>query len=58
MVLMLRHMGIPTRLAGGYAPGTLDTRSGSFIVKEYSPNTKKQSNIGVYPRTPNLIADR
>ena len=34
MVLMLRHMGIPTRLAGGYAPGTLDTRSGSFIVKE------------------------
>jgi transglutaminase-like putative cysteine protease len=34
MVLMLRHLGIPTRLAGGYAPGTYDTRSGNYIVKE------------------------
>ncbi|HET9495717.1 MAG TPA: transglutaminaseTgpA domain-containing protein [Chloroflexia bacterium] len=34
MVLMLRHLGIPTRLAGGYAPGTLDTRSGAYVVKE------------------------
>jgi transglutaminase-like putative cysteine protease len=36
MVLMMRHLGIPARLAGGYAPGTLDTRSGSYVVKESS----------------------
>lgn len=36
MVVMLRHLGIPSRLAGGYAPGTFDSATGAYIVKESS----------------------
>jgi transglutaminase-like putative cysteine protease len=36
MIIMLRHLGIPARLAGGYAPGTIDTKTGKIIVKESS----------------------
>jgi transglutaminase-like putative cysteine protease len=42
MVLMLRHLGIPTRLAGGYAPGTYDTRAGTFIVKESAAHARPE----------------
>ncbi len=36
MVIMLRTLGVPTRLAGGYAPGTYDSASQSYVVKESS----------------------
>jgi len=36
MIIMLRHLGIPSRLAGGYAPGTLDPVTGKYVVKESS----------------------
>jgi len=34
MIVMLRHLGIPSRLAGGYAPGTYDEATQSWIVRE------------------------
>ena len=33
MVVMLRTLGIPTRMAGGYAPGQYDERSQAYIVR-------------------------
>ena len=36
MIIMLRNLGIPARLAGGYAPGTLDPKSGKYVVRESS----------------------
>ncbi|MEO8284970.1 MAG: transglutaminaseTgpA domain-containing protein [Chloroflexota bacterium] len=36
MVIMLRHLGIPARLAGGYAPGNIDPKSRAYIIKESS----------------------
>jgi transglutaminase-like putative cysteine protease len=39
MVVMLRHLGIPSRLAGGYAPGSLDPATGKYVVRESSAHT-------------------
>ncbi len=39
MVIMLRHLGIPSRLAGGYAPGSLDPATGKYLVRELSAHT-------------------
>jgi transglutaminase-like putative cysteine protease len=36
MVVMLRSLGIPSRMATGYAPGDYDSNSGTFTVKESS----------------------
>jgi len=36
MVIMLRHLGIPARLAGGYAPGSLDPKTRQIVVRESS----------------------
>ncbi|MEO5952208.1 MAG: transglutaminase-like domain-containing protein, partial [Chloroflexia bacterium] len=34
MVVMLRQVGVPARLAGGYAPGELDTNTGMYTIRE------------------------
>ncbi|MDP2661016.1 MAG: transglutaminaseTgpA domain-containing protein [Dehalococcoidia bacterium] len=34
MVVMLRSIGVPAREVTGYAVGTLDTKTGSYLVKE------------------------
>ena len=39
MVVMLRSLGVPTRMASGYAPGTYDEATESFVVKESSAHT-------------------
>jgi transglutaminase-like putative cysteine protease len=36
MVVMLRDLGVPTRLAGGYAPGTYDPQTGEYTIRESS----------------------
>jgi hypothetical protein len=36
MVVMLRDLGIPTRLAGGYAPGVYDPTTGEYTIRESS----------------------
>src|SRR5438067_2322891 len=36
---MLRSQGIPSRMAAGYAPGTFDTTSQSYVVRESSAHT-------------------
>ncbi|MDQ6693100.1 MAG: DUF3488 and transglutaminase-like domain-containing protein, partial [Chloroflexota bacterium] len=33
-IVMMRTLGIPTRMATGYAPGTLDPASQQYVVKE------------------------
>ena len=38
MIVMLRHLGIPSRMATGYAPGTFDGK-GTFTVRESSAHT-------------------
>lgn len=39
MVIMLRTLGVPVRMAGGYAPGTYDSATQTYIVKESSAHT-------------------
>ncbi len=39
MVVMLRSLGIPARMAAGYAPGTYDSVSESYVVRESSAHT-------------------
>lgn len=39
MVVMLRSVGVPARLAGGYRPGELDVASGNFIVRVRDAHT-------------------
>lgn len=34
MIVMLRSLDIPARLAAGYAPGTYDADAGEFVVRE------------------------
>ena len=34
MIVMLRHLGIPARLAAGFSQGDYDAASGQFIVRE------------------------
>lgn len=36
MIVMLRSLGVPVRMATGYAPGTYDPKTQSFIVRESS----------------------
>lgn len=36
MTMMMRSLGIPTRLASGYAPGSYDAKTGAYIVRESS----------------------
>jgi transglutaminase-like putative cysteine protease len=36
MVVMLRSLGIPSRMATGYAPGDYDSKIGTFTVRESS----------------------
>ncbi|MFL5735648.1 MAG: DUF3488 and DUF4129 domain-containing transglutaminase family protein [Chloroflexia bacterium] len=38
MVVMMRHLGIPTRMATGYAPGSFDGKD-TFTVRESSAHT-------------------
>lgn len=39
MAMMLRSLGIPARTASGYAEGTFDQESGSFIITERDAHT-------------------
>lgn len=39
MVIMLRLLGIPARLAAGYAEGTYETENGTFLVTEQDAHT-------------------
>src|SRR5205085_10400096 len=39
MIVMLRSLGIPSRMAAGYAPGTYDANTGSYVVRESSAHT-------------------
>ena len=39
MVVMLRSLGIPARMAAGYAPGVYDTKTSQYIVRESSAHT-------------------
>ncbi len=39
MIVMLRHLGIPARLAAGFSQGTYDTDSGQFVVREREAHT-------------------
>ncbi len=39
MIVMLRHLGIPARLAAGFSQGDYDAASGQFIVRERDAHT-------------------
>ncbi|MCY3779156.1 MAG: DUF3488 and transglutaminase-like domain-containing protein [Chloroflexi bacterium] len=39
MIVMLRHLGIPARLAAGFSQGTYDSDSGQYIVREREAHT-------------------
>ena len=39
MIVMLRHLGIPARLAAGFSQGKYDSDSGQFIVREREAHT-------------------
>lgn len=39
MIVMLRHLGIPARLAAGFSQGNFDAGSGRFIVREREAHT-------------------
>ena len=39
MILMLRHLGIPARLAAGFSQGEYDAGSGAYIVREREAHT-------------------
>src|SRR5207302_948901 len=39
MVVMLRSLGIPARMAAGYAPGTYDAKTETYTVRESSAHT-------------------
>ncbi len=39
MILMLRHLGIPARLAAGFSQGEYDAESGRYIVREREAHT-------------------
>ena len=39
MIVMLRHLGIPARLAAGFSQGEYDAESGRFIVREREAHT-------------------
>ena len=39
MIVMLRHLGIPARLAAGFSQGTYDAELGQFVVREREAHT-------------------
>ncbi|MCY3796673.1 MAG: DUF3488 and transglutaminase-like domain-containing protein [Chloroflexi bacterium] len=39
MIVMLRHLGIPSRLAAGFSQGTYDNENGHYIVREREAHT-------------------
>jgi transglutaminase-like putative cysteine protease len=39
MIVMLRSLGIPSRMASGYAPGDYDAAKGTYTVKESAAHT-------------------
>ena len=39
MIVMLRHLGIPARLAAGFSQGSFDTDAGHFVVREREAHT-------------------
>ena len=39
MIVMLRHLGIPARLAAGFSQGDFDAESGRFVVRERHAHT-------------------
>ncbi len=39
MVIMLREVGVPARLAGGYAPGEFDPNTGIYTIRESSAHS-------------------
>ena len=39
MIVMLRHLGIPARLAAGFSQGDADAASGQYIVRERDAHT-------------------
>ena len=39
MIVMLRHLGIPARLAAGFSQGQYDEASGRFVVREREAHT-------------------
>ena len=39
MILMLRHLGIPARLAAGFSQGEYDADSGQYVVREREAHT-------------------
>ena len=39
MILMLRHLGIPARLAAGFSQGEYDAESGQYVVREREAHT-------------------
>ena len=39
MIVMLRHLGIPARLAAGFSQGAYDSDSGQFVVREREAHT-------------------
>ena len=39
MIVMLRHLGIPARLAAGFSQGDVDAASGQYVVRERDAHT-------------------
>ena len=39
MIVMLRHLGIPARLAAGFSQGAYDAETGQFVVRERDAHT-------------------
>lgn len=39
MIVMLRHLGIPARLAAGFSQGEIDAASGQYVVRERDAHT-------------------
>ena len=39
MIVMLRHLGIPARLAAGFSQGTYDSSVGQYVVREREAHT-------------------
>jgi len=39
MILMLRHLGIPARLAAGFSQGEYDAESGQYVLREREAHT-------------------
>jgi transglutaminase-like putative cysteine protease len=53
--LMLRMLGIPTRVASGFAPGTLDSETKEYVVRDLDAHSWIEvwfSNIGWVPFDP------